>query len=110
MDMPTNYYDYKKYYILYVDDEEKSLKYFKETFGEKFSVLTAPNAFEGYQLLREHMAQTAILMTDQRMPGEKGIQLLEKARLLKPQILAHHGDGLFGPGNRHRIGEHRRHL
>jgi two-component system probable response regulator PhcQ len=85
--MPTNYYDYKKYYILYVDDEEKSLKYFKETFGEKFSVLTAPNAFEGYQLLREHMAQTAILMTDQRMPGEKGIQLLEKARLLKPQIL-----------------------
>jgi len=85
--MPTNYYDYKKYFILYVDDEEKSLKYFKETFGDRFSILTASNAFEGYQILRENASQTAILMTDQRMPGEKGIQLLEKTRLLKPQIL-----------------------
>ncbi len=85
--MTTNYYDYKKFYILYVDDEEKSLKYFREAFGEKFSVLTAPNAFEGYQILRENLAQIAVLMTDQRMPGEKGIQLLEKARHLKPHIL-----------------------
>ena len=43
-----DFYDYKKFYILYVDDEEKSLKYFRETFGDKFAVLTAPNAEEGF--------------------------------------------------------------
>ena len=82
-----SYYDYKKFYVLYVDDEEKSLKYFRETFGEKFAILTAPNAEEGFRILKENQDKTAVLMTDQRMPGEKGIQLLEKARQLNPRIL-----------------------
>lgn len=82
-----SFYDYKKFYILYVDDEEKSLKYFRETFGEKFAILTASNAEEGFRILKEHQDRTAVLVTDQRMPGEKGIQLLEKARQLKPRIL-----------------------
>lgn len=82
-----SFYDYKKFYILYVDDEEKSLKYFRETFGEKFAILTAFNAEEGFRILKEHQDRTAVLVTDQRMPGEKGIQLLEKARQLKPRIL-----------------------
>jgi two-component system, probable response regulator PhcQ len=82
-----SFYDYKKFYVLYVDDEEKSLKYFRETFGEKFAILTAPNAEEGFRILRENQDRTAVLLTDQRMPGEKGIQLLEKARQLKPRIL-----------------------
>src|SRR5579863_9614357 len=80
-------YDYRKFYVLYVDDEEKSLKYFRETFGEKFSILTAPNAEEGFRILKENQDKVAVLMTDQRMPGEKGIQLLEKARQLRPRVL-----------------------
>lgn len=82
-----NFYDYKKFYVLYVDDEEKSLKYFRETFGEKFSILTAPNAEEGFKVLQENQDRVAVLMTDQRMPGQKGIQLLEKSRQLNPRIL-----------------------
>ncbi len=39
-----NLYDYKKFAILYVDDEEKSLKYFARAFGDDFRVLTASNA------------------------------------------------------------------
>ena len=31
-----NLYDYKKFAILYVDDEEKSLKYFTRAFGDEF--------------------------------------------------------------------------
>jgi two-component system probable response regulator PhcQ len=80
-------YDYKKFQILYVDDEEKSLKYFRETFGSKFSILTASNAEEGMRALWENQHQIAVLMTDQRMPGEKGIQLLERARQLNPRII-----------------------
>lgn len=80
-------YDYKKFAILYVDDEEKSLKYFARAFEEHFRILTAPNAQEGFALLQKHQDEIGILMTDQRMPGEKGTWLLEKARQLRPNII-----------------------
>jgi two-component system, probable response regulator PhcQ len=82
-----NYYDYKKFAILYVDDEEKSLKNFTRAFGESFRVFTAVNAQEGYALLEKHQNEIGVLMTDQRMPGEKGVWLLERARQLQPRII-----------------------
>jgi two-component system probable response regulator PhcQ len=80
-------YDYKKYAILYVDDEEKSLKYFARAFEDQFRILTAPNAQDGFKLLEANKDNIGLLMTDQRMPGEKGIWLLEKARQLRPRII-----------------------
>jgi two-component system probable response regulator PhcQ len=82
-----NFYDYKKFAVLYVDDEEKSLKYFTRAFGDDFRVFTAISAEEGLKLLEEHADEIGLLLTDQRMPGEKGVWLLERARLLRPQIL-----------------------
>ena len=82
-----NLYDYKKYAILYVDDEEKSLKYFTRAFEDQFRIFTAPNAQEGLKLLEAHKDELGLLMTDQRMPGEKGVWLLEKARQLRPRII-----------------------
>jgi two-component system probable response regulator PhcQ len=82
-----NLYEYKKFAILYVDDEEKSLKYFVRAFEDEFRILTAPNAQEGFKLLERHADEIGLLMTDQRMPGEKGVWLLEKARQLRPRIV-----------------------
>jgi two-component system probable response regulator PhcQ len=82
-----SYYDYNKYFILYVDDEENSLKYFRQYFADKFSILTAPSAAEGFALLKKNQGKVAVLITDQRMPGEKGVQLLERARQLSPRTL-----------------------
>src|SRR5437870_6025487 len=82
-----NLYEYKKYAILYVDDEEKSLKYFTRAFEDQFRILTAVNAAEGLKLLEEHKDDIGLLMTDQRMPGEKGVWLLERARQLRPRII-----------------------
>jgi two-component system probable response regulator PhcQ len=82
-----NFYDYKKFAILYVDDEEKSLKYFERAFGDDFRVFTASNAQDGLKLLQTHADDIGLLLTDQRMPGEKGVWLLERARQLRPQIL-----------------------
>src|SRR5690349_6693743 len=82
-----NLYDYKKFAILYVDDEEKSLKYFARAFEDQFRILTAPNAQGGLKLLEQHKDEIGLLMTDQRMPGEKGVWLLEKARQLRPRII-----------------------
>src|SRR5688572_7608129 len=82
-----SFYDYKKFAILYVDDEEKSLKYFARAFQDQFRIFTATNAQDGFALLNQHKDEIGILITDQRMPGEKGVQLLEKARQLRPKII-----------------------
>src|SRR6266404_402515 len=82
-----SFYDYKKFAILYVDDEEKSLKYFARAFEDQFRIFTASNAQDGYKLLEQHQDEIGLLMTDQRMPGEKGVWLLEKARQLRPRII-----------------------
>jgi two-component system probable response regulator PhcQ len=82
-----NLYDYKKFAILYVDDEEKSLKYFERAFGDDFRVFTAANAQDGFKLLEQHADEIGLLMTDQRMPGESGVWLLERARQLRPRVL-----------------------
>lgn len=82
-----NLYDYKRFAVLYVDDEEMSLKYFTRAFQDQFRIFTAANAQDGLKLLEEHKDKIGVLMTDQRMPGEKGIWLLEKARQLRPRII-----------------------
>jgi two-component system, probable response regulator PhcQ len=79
--------DYRKYCVLYVDDEEKSLKNFERAFGQQFKVLTASNAIDGIKLVEQHVDDLAVLMTDQMMPGHKGVWLLDKARQLKPGLL-----------------------
>jgi two-component system probable response regulator PhcQ len=82
-----NLHDYKKFAILYVDDEEKSLKSLARAFEDQFRILTAVNAQDGLKLLQEHGEDIGVLMTDQRMPGEKGVWLLERARQLYPRII-----------------------
>src|SRR5271163_3554251 len=82
-----NLYDYKKFAILYVDDEEKSLKAFERAYGDDFRVFTATNAQDGFKLLEQHADEIGLLLTDQRMPGEKGVWLLERARQFRPRIL-----------------------
>lgn len=85
--MTQNFFNYKRFAILYVDDEEMSLKYFARAFEDQFRIFTASNAQEGLKLLEEHKDDIGILMTDQRMPGEKGVWLLERARQLRPRMI-----------------------
>jgi len=82
-----NLYDYKKFAVLYVDDEERSLTNFTRAFGEQFRILTATTAQQGLKLLEEHADEIGLLMTDQRMPGEKGVWLLERARQFRPRVI-----------------------
>ncbi len=80
-------YDHKQFAILYVDDEELSLKNFARAFGDEFRIYTANNAKDGLKLIEEKPGEIGILMTDQKMPGEKGTWLLECARLTAPRII-----------------------
>ena len=48
-----NYYNYKKFAVLYVDDEEKSLKNFTRAFEDQFRILTASRADDGLKLVEQ---------------------------------------------------------
>jgi two-component system probable response regulator PhcQ len=80
-------YDFKKYAILYVDDEEMALKYFEKSYASEFRFYTAGSSTAGLKILQDHGDEIAILISDQRMPGEKGVQLLECARMMYPRIV-----------------------
>lgn len=80
-------HDLKKYAILYVDDEETSLKLFARAFEDDFRILTANNAQDGFKLIEQHRDEIGLLLTDQKMPGEKGVWLLERTRQFDPRIV-----------------------
>jgi two-component system, probable response regulator PhcQ len=79
--------EFRKYCVLYVDDEEKSLKNFDRAFSHQFKVLTAPNAMDAIKIIEQQGDDLAVIMTDQMMPGHKGVWLLDKARQLRPSVL-----------------------
>lgn len=81
-------YDYKKFAVLYVDDEEMALKYCARALEKDFRILTALNAEDGLKILHERAGEIAIIISDQRMPGGmQGVELLERARQAHPRIL-----------------------
>ncbi len=82
-----NLYEYKRYAILYVDDEERSLRQFTKAFEKTFRIITATNVKDALVLFERNRRDIGILISDQRMPGEQGVQLLEKSRQLQPRVV-----------------------
>lgn len=80
-------YDYRKYLVLYVDDEALSLKYFSRAFGDQFRIATAAKPELGLKLIEENADDLGLLITDQRMPGLSGTELLERARQIAPRAV-----------------------
>ena len=76
-----------EYAIVYVDDEAMSLKYFEKEFSKDFNLFTATSGVDGWDLIQKHAGKVGVLMSDQRMPGQTGVQLLEKVRHHFPQII-----------------------
>jgi two-component system response regulator PhcR len=62
--------------ILFVDDEPQTCKWFARLFSDEFSILTAGGVDEALQTLRERGPAIAVLVTDYRMPGRRGLALL----------------------------------
>jgi len=73
--------------ILFIDDETLSLKYFERLVSPLAPVLTASSVAQGRALLDEHAADIGVLVTDQRMPGEQGNELLRYARERHPNVV-----------------------
>ncbi|MFA7344130.1 MAG: response regulator [Terrimicrobiaceae bacterium] len=73
--------------VLYIDDEEKALKYFRMAVAPKFSVHTASSGEEGLAILRKEAGKIGIVVSDQRMPGMIGAEVLGVVREEFPQVV-----------------------
>lgn len=73
--------------ILYVDDETQALKYFVRLFGDRFQVATAASVDEALALLKKDDCNIGVVITDQRMPGKTGVNLMEHLRHHQPNVI-----------------------
>ncbi len=73
--------------VLFVDDEEMALKYFRRAFDSRFPVFTANSGAEGLELLRREAGRIGIVLTDQRMPGMFGAEFLGRVREEFPLVV-----------------------
>jgi two-component system probable response regulator PhcQ len=80
-------YDYQEFSVLYVDDEAQALKYFAKAYAGDFRVLTATSAADAWKLIESPENKVAVVITDQRMPAETGVDLLERIRANRPDIV-----------------------
>ncbi len=73
-------------HVLFVDDEEPNLIVFEAVCGdEDYPILMASNAQDGLELLKQH--EVGVVLTDQRMPGMTGIELLERVQSDYPDAI-----------------------
>ncbi len=72
----------QEYKLLIVDDESANLQKLKRTFISDFKVLEAQSGEEALDLLKRE--PIAAIITDQRMPGMTGVDLLKESLSLNP--------------------------
>jgi serine/threonine-protein kinase len=68
--------------ILFVDDEERILTALKTIFRSKYHVLTAANGQEALEFISKF--KIPVIVSDQRMPGMTGVDLLRRSLEISP--------------------------
>ena len=77
--------DYREYPILFVDDEPRNLRVFELAFRRDFQVRTAASGEEALRMLAEQPA--ALVLSDHRMSGMSGVELLSRVRALDERTI-----------------------
>lgn len=73
------------YKIMIVDDELANLRTLVRLFRQEYEVLTAASGPEALDMLKQH--DVALIISDQRMAGMSGIELMKKTVELRPQMV-----------------------
>ncbi len=71
--------------ILFVDDEPRITSALRATFRRDFNVVVANSGAEALRILEKH--QIDVLVSDERMPGMLGHELLSKVSRMYPQTM-----------------------
>lgn len=73
------------YKVMIVDDEPVNLRTLSRLLRANYDVVTAESGAEALKLLRQH--NVALLISDQRMAGMTGIELMKNTVALRPQMV-----------------------
>jgi len=71
--------------LLCVDDEPLILNSIERLFEDDFEVVKATSGAQALQQLKQQ--QIDVLISDQRMPGMTGVELLEQAKTISPATM-----------------------
>ena len=71
--------------VLFVDDEERVLNGLRALFRQQFEVFTTANGAEALEIVRASAIQ--VVVSDQRMPGMTGVELLRETRKAAPHTV-----------------------
>lgn len=74
--------------VLYVDDEALARKYFASAIESDYMVLTALSVNGALDVLAATRGAVDIIVTDYRMPGQNGVELLRRVREEHPHIVS----------------------
>jgi len=75
----------RRYGILVVDDEQAILESIELTLGAEYQVFTATSAEQGLAILDRE--EIALVISDQVMPGMRGVEFLEKVIERNPRAI-----------------------
>jgi response regulator RpfG family c-di-GMP phosphodiesterase len=68
-----------------VDDEAANLRLLQRVLGDEHTVIPALDGAQGLKVLQEQ--DISLIITDQRMPGLTGVELLEQSLTSRPQAI-----------------------
>jgi PAS domain S-box-containing protein len=71
--------------VLYIDDDPLSLEIFKEIFHEEYNVITLNSTKNAVEVLMNN--QVKVIMSDQCMPEENGIDFIKRINVEFPDII-----------------------
>lgn len=71
--------------VLYVDDDALNLRVFEANFGRRLPTILCGSPTQALELLEQRRSEIGVVLSDQRMPGMSGVELLEQARTLAPE-------------------------
>ena len=71
--------------LLFVDDEERVVNLLRMMFRGTYEVHTATSGQQALQLVAEHRFD--VIVSDQRMPGMSGSELLAQVRVMYPKTV-----------------------
>jgi DNA-binding NtrC family response regulator len=74
-----------KHTILFVDDEPRVLTSMRAMFRREYNVLLANSGVEALSLLSQNHVD--VIISDQRMPGMTGVEVLKQVKVLAPDAM-----------------------
>ncbi|MCB1189142.1 MAG: hybrid sensor histidine kinase/response regulator [Leptospiraceae bacterium] len=78
-----------KHTIMIVDDEEANLRSLKRSLESDYEIITACNGLEALELIQsdKNPERIHLILSDQRMPGLTGVELLKEVLTIIPKAI-----------------------